>query len=51
MKDITLLLEKIEQNPRIAMNRLEITKIKEKPMIAVSLTISTLLPKIEGTTT
>ena len=51
MKDLTLLLEKIEQNPRIAINRLEITKIKEKPMIAVSLTISTLLPKIEGTTT
>ena len=51
MQELTLLLEKIEQNPRIATNRLEITKSKKKPKtIEVSLTISTLLPKIEGTT-
>lgn len=51
MKELTFLLEKIEQNPRIATNRLEITKIKDKPLIEVSLTISTLLPKIEGAAT
>lgn len=52
MQELTLLLEKLEQNPRIATNRLEITKSKKKPRtIEVSLTISTLLPKIEGTTT
>lgn len=52
MRDLTLLLEKIEQNPRIATNRLEITKSKKKPKtIEVSLTISTLLPKIEGAAT
>ncbi len=51
MQNLTLLLEKIEQNPRIAMNRLEITKSKDKSAIQVSLTISTLLPKIEGTAT
>lgn len=52
MRDLTLLLEKIEQNPRIATNRLEITKSKKKPKtIEVNLTISTLLPKIEGAST
>lgn len=51
MQELTLLLEKIEQNPRIATNRLEITKIKDKPLIEVGLTISTLLPKIEGAVT
>lgn len=52
MRDLTLLLEKIEQNPRIATNRLEITKSKKKPKtIEVSLTISTLLPKTEGAST
>ena len=51
MQNLTSLLEKLEQNPRIAMNRLEIVKSKDKPNIQVSLTISTLLPKIEGTAT
>lgn len=52
MQQLTLLLEKLEQNPRIATNRLEITKSKKKPRtIEVSLTISTLLPKIEGAAT
>jgi len=52
MQNLTSLLEKLEQNPRIAINRLEITKSKKKPKtIEVSLTISTLLPKIEGTAT
>lgn len=52
MRDLTLLLEKIEQNPRIAINRLEITKPEKKPKtIDVSLTISTLLPKVEGAST
>lgn len=52
MQNLTSLLEKIEQNPRIAINRLEITKSKKKPKtIEVSLTISTLLPKIEGNAT
>jgi hypothetical protein len=50
MQELTLLLEKIEQNPRIATNRLEITRSKNQT-IAVNLTISTLLPKIEGTST
>lgn len=52
MHQLTLLLQKIEQNPRIATNRLDITKSKKKPKtIDVSLTISTLLPKIEGVST
>jgi hypothetical protein len=52
MQELTLLLEKLEQNPRIATNRLEITKSTKKPKtIEVSLTISTLLPKTEGTAT
>ncbi|HJZ24088.1 MAG TPA: hypothetical protein VJ201_06545 [Candidatus Babeliales bacterium] len=50
MQDLTRLLEKIEQNPRVATNRLEITKSKKKPKtIEVGLAISTLLPKIEST--
>ena len=52
MQELTLLLEKIEQNPRIATNRLDIGKSKKNPKtIEVSLTISTLLPKIEGAST
>ena len=52
MKEFTELLQEIEQNSRIATNRLEITKSKKKPKtIEVSLTISTLLPKIESTAT
>lgn len=48
MKDLTELLQEIEQNSRIATERLEITKSKKKPKtIEVNLTISTLLPKIE----
>ena len=50
MHDLTRLLEEIEQNPRVATERLEITKSIKKPKtIEVNLTISTLLPKIEGT--
>lgn len=52
MQELTMLLEKIEQNPRIATNRLEITKSKKKPKsIDVVLSISTLLPKIEAAST
>jgi len=52
MKDLTELLQKIEQNSRIAVERLEITKSKKKPKtIEANLTISTLLPKIELTST
>lgn len=52
MQELTLLLEKIEQNARIATNRLEINKSKKNPKaIDVGLTISTLLPKIEGVST
>jgi hypothetical protein len=51
MKELTELLQDIEQNSRIATNRLEIIKSKKKPKsIEVNLTISTLLPKIESTT-
>ena len=50
MKEFTELLQEIEQNSRIATNRIEITKSKKKPKtIEASLTISTLLPKIETT--
>jgi hypothetical protein len=52
MRELTELLQEIEQNSRIATNRLEVTKSKKKPKtIEVSLTISTLLPKIESTVT
>ena len=52
MKELTELLQEIEQNSRIATNRLEITKSKKKPKtIEVAITISTLLPKIESTAT
>ena len=50
MKELTELLQEIEQNSRVATNRIDITKSKKKPKtIEVSLTISTLLPKIENT--
>jgi hypothetical protein len=50
MKELTELLQEIEQNSRIATNRIDITKSKKKPKtIEVNLTISTLLPKIENT--
>ena len=52
MKELTELLQEIEHNSRIAMERLEITKSKKQPKtIEVNLTISTLLPKIELTST
>lgn len=51
MQDLTKLLEKIEQNSRVATNRLEVTKSKKPGTIEVSLAISTLLPKIESTST
>ena len=52
MKELTELLQEIEQNSRIATERLEITKSKKQPKtIEVNLTISTLLPKIELTAT
>lgn len=52
MQELTKLLQEIEQNSRIATDRIEITKSKKKPKtIEVSLAISTLLPKIESTTT
>ena len=50
MKELTELLQEIEKNPRIATDRIDITKSKNKPKtIDVNLTISTLLPKIEST--
>jgi hypothetical protein len=50
MQELTLLLQALEKNPRIVTDRLEITKSKKKPKtIEVSLTISTLLPKLEST--
>lgn len=50
MQDLTRLLEEIEKNPRVATERLEIIKKKrDQKTIEVNLTISTLLPKIEGT--
>lgn len=49
MKNLTELLQELEQKPRIATERLEITKSKKKPKtIEVNLTISTLLPKVEA---
>ena len=49
MQDLTRLLQEIEKNPRIVTDRLEITKSKKTPKtIEVSLTISTLLPKVES---
>ena len=49
MKELTELLQAIEQNPRISTKRLEITKAKKKPKtIEVQITITTLLPKIEA---
>jgi hypothetical protein len=48
MQELTKLLQELEENPRIAIERLEITKSKKMPKtIEVSITISTLLPKIE----
>ena len=48
MKELTELLQELEQKSRIATQRLEITKSKKKPKtIEVNLSISTLLPKIE----
>ena len=50
MKELTELLQEIEQNPRVATDRIDIIKSKKKPKtIEVNLTISTLLPKIEST--
>ncbi len=52
MQELTKLLEEIEQNPRIATERLSISASKKKPhTIEVALTISTLLPKVENTAT
>ena len=48
MQELTRLLEEIEKNPRIATEKLDITRSKKNPTIEVSLTISTLLPKAEG---
>ncbi len=51
MKELTELLQELEQKSRIATQRLEITKSKKKPKtIEVNISISTLLPKIETTT-
>jgi len=48
MKELTELLQALEQNPRISTKRLEITKSKKKPKtIEVQIAITTLLPKIE----
>jgi len=50
MQELTMLLEALEKKQRIVTERLEITKSKKKPKtIEVSLTISTLLPKLEST--
>jgi len=50
MKELTELLQEIEQNSRIATNRIDIIKKKpDQKTIEVNLTISTLLPKIENT--
>jgi enoyl reductase-like protein len=47
MKELTELLQAIEQNARISTKRLEITKAKKNPKtIEVQITITTLLPKI-----
>lgn len=48
MQELTQLLEDIEKNPRIATEKLDISRSKKNPKtIEVSLTISTLLPKVE----
>ena len=48
MKQLTELLQELEQNKRISTKRLEITKSKKKPdTIEVQITIGTLLPKTE----
>lgn len=48
MQELTQLLEDIEKNPRIATEKLDISRSKNNPKtIEVSLTISTLLPKVE----
>lgn len=50
MQELTSLLQALEKKQRIVTERLEITKSKKKPKtIEVSLTISTLLPRLEGT--
>jgi len=50
MQELTMLLQALEKKQRIVTERLEITKSKKKPKtIEVSLTISTLLPKLEST--
>ena len=51
MKELTELLQELEQKPRISTKRLEITKSKKKPKtIEVQITITTLLPKtVEAT--
>ncbi|MEP6804191.1 MAG: hypothetical protein ABI892_06700 [Flavobacterium sp.] len=49
MQELTILLQALENNPRIVTDRLEITKSKKKPKtIEVALTISTLLPRLEN---
>jgi hypothetical protein len=48
MQELTQLLEDIEKNPRIATEKLDISRSKKNAKtIEVSLTISTLLPKVE----
>ena len=48
MKELTELLQALEQNPRISTKGLEINKSKKKPKaIDVQITITTLLPKVE----
>ena len=48
MQELTKLLQELEQKPRIATEKIEITKSKKQPKtIEVNLTISTLLPKVE----
>jgi hypothetical protein len=50
MQELTKLLQELEKKSRIATQRLEITKSKKKPKtIEVSISISTLLPKVEVT--
>lgn len=49
MKNVTELLQALEQNSRISVKQLEITKSKKKPKtVEVQITITTLLPKIEA---
>jgi len=50
MKELTEMLQALEQNARISTKRLEITKSKKRPKtIDVQIAITTLLPKIEVT--